>query len=146
MKLSRNNKFLKATLTINTTFGTQRCTCLLRNQFCHHISGVDIDGADGHDLLPVSRWKFSQKKCDQCVQLWNLEGWFFFKYERSNGINTETNRSIFIKNALIIKQIPNLLSELIFKTPRERQTCCPSFSGKSRDTAETRLSIRDGRR
>jgi hypothetical protein len=38
---------------------------------------------------------------------------------------------------------PNLLSQLIFKTPRERQTYYPSSSGKIKDTVETRLSISD---
>lgn len=53
-----------------------RTTCLLRNELCHHIPGVDVYGANRHDLLPVSREQLSQQKCDQCIQLRNLEGNF----------------------------------------------------------------------
>ena len=45
---------------------------LLLDELGHHVSGVDVDGADGHDLLPVSRGQVAQEVGDQGVQLGHL--------------------------------------------------------------------------
>lgn len=57
----KKNCFLRNIFDKNTTFSKEQkiheisTTCLLRNKFCHHISGMDIYGTNCHDLLPVSR-------------------------------------------------------------------------------------------
>lgn len=35
----------------------------------HHISGVDVDGTDGHDLLSISLAQVTHQEADQGVQL-----------------------------------------------------------------------------
>lgn len=109
--------FSEVLLTINTTFRKQQkymkflqATCLLRNKFCHHISGMDIYGTNCHDLLPISRWKLSQQKCNQCIQLRNLEG-IFLKGGRVT--NIESNSPvvfIFVKSPLVYRTISNVIS------------------------------------
>lgn len=31
-----------------------------RDEFCNDVSGVDVDGANGHDLLPIANRQVSQ--------------------------------------------------------------------------------------
>lgn len=45
---------------------------LLSDHLGHHISGVDVDGADGHDLLPIARCKLANQQGDEGVELGNL--------------------------------------------------------------------------
>ena len=45
---------------------------LLLDEFGDHVPGVDIDGADGHDLLPVAGGQFAQEVGDQGVELRDL--------------------------------------------------------------------------
>ena len=47
---------------------------LLGDQLGHHVAGVDVDGTDGHDLLPVARRQLPQQHVDQGVQLGDLWG------------------------------------------------------------------------
>lgn len=47
-------------------------THLLRNHLGYHVSGVNIDGADGHDLLPITRGKLPDQHGDEGVQLRHL--------------------------------------------------------------------------
>ena len=45
---------------------------LLLDELGHHVPGVDVDGADGHDLLPVAGGQVAQEVGDQGVQLGHL--------------------------------------------------------------------------
>ena len=45
---------------------------LLLDQLGHHITGVDINGADGHDLLAVTRGEVPEEVGDECVELQDL--------------------------------------------------------------------------
>ena len=45
---------------------------LLLDELGHHVPGVDVDGADGHDLLPVARGQVAEEVGDQRVQLRHL--------------------------------------------------------------------------
>lgn len=38
----------------------------------YHVSGVDVDGADGHDLLPIARCQLPDKHGDEGVELGHL--------------------------------------------------------------------------
>ena len=42
------------------------------DEFSNHVSGVHVDGANGHDLLPVPFGERAKKKGDQIVELSNL--------------------------------------------------------------------------
>ena len=44
----------------------------LSDDLCHHVSGVDIDGTDGHDPLPVGFREVSEQQVDERVQLVHL--------------------------------------------------------------------------
>ena len=39
----------------------------LLDEFCHHVSGVDVNGTDGHDPLPVPLVHVPQEKVDEDV-------------------------------------------------------------------------------
>lgn len=45
---------------------------LLGNNLGHHIPSVDVDGADGHDLLPVARSELTNQHGDEDVELGHL--------------------------------------------------------------------------
>lgn len=45
---------------------------LLSDYFGHHVSGVDVDGADGHDLLPIARRELAYQQGDERVELGHL--------------------------------------------------------------------------
>lgn len=45
---------------------------LLGNHLGHHVSCVDVDGADGHDLLPVAWCELTHQHGDEGVELGNL--------------------------------------------------------------------------
>ena len=45
---------------------------LLLDELGDHVPGMDIDDADGHDLLPVARGQFTQEVGDQGVELRDL--------------------------------------------------------------------------
>ena len=47
---------------------------LLLDQLLHHVPGVDVDGADGHDALAVGLGELAQEEVDERVQLGDLEG------------------------------------------------------------------------
>lgn len=105
-------------------------TCLLRNKFSHHISGMDIYGTNCHDLLSVTRWKFSQQKHNQCIQLRNLGGIF---YKEGRITNAGTNIRIvftFVKSAVVHKIISNLLSQLVFKESQGETNIIPTCTGQ----------------
>ena len=75
---------------------------LLGDQLGHHVAGVDVDGADGHDLLPVARRQLPQQHVDQGVQLgdlWGGEGTVNFKL-RLNPSLTPTHDSM--ENVIVI--------------------------------------------
>ena len=42
------------------------------DEFSNHVPGVHVDGANGHDLLPVPFGERTEKKGDQIVELSNL--------------------------------------------------------------------------
>ena len=44
----------------------------LLDEFGHHISGMDVDGADSHDPLPVGLGELAQQQVDEDVQLSHL--------------------------------------------------------------------------
>ena len=44
----------------------------LCDELGHHITSVHVNGAQGHDLLPVPAGQLSQKQVDQGVQLGDL--------------------------------------------------------------------------
>ena len=44
----------------------------LSDDLCHHVSGMHIDGADGHDPLPVGFREVSKQQVDESVQLVHL--------------------------------------------------------------------------
>ena len=46
---------------------------LLGYQLGYHITGVHVDGADCHNLLPVSLAEVTKQQSDQCVQLGHLK-------------------------------------------------------------------------
>ena len=45
---------------------------LLSDHLGYNVSGVDINGADGHDLLPIARRKLPDQHGDECVELGHL--------------------------------------------------------------------------
>ena len=45
---------------------------LLLYELRHHVPGVDVDGADGHDALSVALGEFAQQEPDEGVQLRDL--------------------------------------------------------------------------
>lgn len=45
---------------------------LLSDDLGHHIPGVDVDGADGHDLLTVPWRELANKQGDECIELAHL--------------------------------------------------------------------------
>lgn len=45
---------------------------LLSNNLGHHIPCVDVDGADGHDLLPVAWSELTNQHGDEGVELGHL--------------------------------------------------------------------------
>lgn len=45
------------------------CSHLLTDHLGHHISGVDVDGADGHNFLPVTRCELANQHGDERVEL-----------------------------------------------------------------------------
>lgn len=45
---------------------------LLSDHLGHDVSGMDIDGADSHDLLPITRCKLANQHWDKCVELGDL--------------------------------------------------------------------------
>ena len=50
----------------------QRAVNLLQHQRGDDVAGVHVDGADGHDLLPVALVQFADEQVDQGVQLQDL--------------------------------------------------------------------------
>ena len=44
------------------------------------VSGVYVDGTDGHDLLTVARGEFADQHADQGIQLANLTWYRMVKY------------------------------------------------------------------
>lgn len=57
---------------LHNTCNTKHSEHLLRDDLVHHISGVHVDGADGHDFLPVSGRQLPDQHGDECVQLVHL--------------------------------------------------------------------------
>lgn len=45
---------------------------LLGNHLGHHVPCVDVNGADGHDLLPVARRELTDQHGDEGVELGHL--------------------------------------------------------------------------
>lgn len=45
---------------------------LLANHLGHHVPCVDVDGADGHNLLPVARRELTNQHGDEGVELGHL--------------------------------------------------------------------------
>lgn len=45
---------------------------LLSDHLGHDVSGMDIDGADSHDLLPITRCKLANQHWDESVELGDL--------------------------------------------------------------------------
>lgn len=45
---------------------------LLSDHLGDHVPGMDVDGADGHDLLPVAAGKLANQHGDQGVELRHL--------------------------------------------------------------------------
>jgi len=45
---------------------------LLRDQLADHVAVVNLDRADGHDLLSIARRQFADQQHDECVQLRDL--------------------------------------------------------------------------
>lgn len=48
-------------------------SCLGRDHFGHHVAGVHVDGADGHDLHPVASVEVPDEQRDERVQLTDLQ-------------------------------------------------------------------------
>lgn len=46
---------------------TVGCSHLLTDHLGHHISSVDVDGADGHDFLSVARCELANQQGDKGV-------------------------------------------------------------------------------
>lgn len=45
---------------------------LLSGHLGHHVPGVDVDGADGHDLLSIARCELPNQHGDEAVELGHL--------------------------------------------------------------------------
>lgn len=45
---------------------------LLSDHLGHYVSGVDVDGADSHDLLPIARRELPNQHGDEGVELGHL--------------------------------------------------------------------------
>ena len=43
-----------------------------RDELAHDVPGVHVDGADGHDLLPVALGEAAQEEGDEVVELRDL--------------------------------------------------------------------------
>lgn len=63
---------IQFTLLPNFSHYTHVQTHLLRNHLVYHVSGMDVDGADGHDLLPITRRKLPNQHGDEGVKLAHL--------------------------------------------------------------------------
>lgn len=48
-------------------------SCLSGDHLGHHVSGVHINGADGHDFHSVAGAEISNEQSDECVQLADLQ-------------------------------------------------------------------------
>ncbi len=51
---------------MDMTIGQMR-RYLLLNDLVHHVSGMDVNGTDGHDFLPVSRSELADQHGDEGV-------------------------------------------------------------------------------
>lgn len=51
----------------------ERDNYLLSDELAHHVSGVDVNGADGHDLLTIPGRELPQKHVYESIQLGNLQ-------------------------------------------------------------------------